>query len=90
MPIHSPTLTNHKPGFEPLKDELFTTSHFNSVSNSRHQFATPSLHVPTANQVACSPPRTATFTGNIYSYDMGRRLAWRAICSAKSSDGFIF
>ncbi|GFX14272.1 hypothetical protein TNCV_1767661 [Trichonephila clavipes] len=32
------------------------------------------LHVPTPIQVACSPPKTATSTGNINSYDMGRRL----------------
>ncbi|GFU26051.1 hypothetical protein TNCV_5105271 [Trichonephila clavipes] len=66
----------------------FSTSHLHSVSNSRHQFATPSHHVSTLIQVACSPPRTATSTGNINSYDMGRRLASRAICPVTSSDDF--
>ncbi|GFV20989.1 hypothetical protein TNCV_2280331 [Trichonephila clavipes] len=65
----------------------FSTSHLDSVSNSRHQCPTPSLHVPTPIQVSCSPPRTATSSGNINSYDMGWRLASRAICPATSSDG---
>ncbi|GFV87353.1 hypothetical protein TNCV_4033251 [Trichonephila clavipes] len=58
----------------------FSTSPLHSVFNYRHHLATPSLHVPTTNQVACSPPRTATSTG--HSYDMGRRLASRPICPA--------
>ncbi|GFW35185.1 hypothetical protein TNCV_5067501 [Trichonephila clavipes] len=64
----------------------FLTSHLHSVSNSRHQFTTPSLHVPTPIQVACSPPKTATSTGNINSHGMGRRLASRAIWPATSND----
>ncbi|GFW57864.1 hypothetical protein TNCV_1334731 [Trichonephila clavipes] len=44
--------------------------------------ATPSLRVPKKNQVFPSPPRTATPSGTINNYDMGWRLALRAICPA--------
>ncbi|GFU92965.1 hypothetical protein TNCV_2081111 [Trichonephila clavipes] len=54
--------------------------------NSRPRpIATPSLHVPTTNQVACSPPRTATSSGNINSYDMGWRVASRTVCPATAA-----
>ncbi|GFW69811.1 hypothetical protein TNCV_1884551 [Trichonephila clavipes] len=39
----------------------------------------PSLHVPTTNQVVPSPP------GTINNYDMGWRLALQAICPATDS-----
>ncbi|GFX84184.1 hypothetical protein TNCV_927951 [Trichonephila clavipes] len=48
--------------------------------------ATPSLHVPKNKQVVPSPPRIATPSGTINNYDMGWRLALRAICPATDSD----
>ncbi|GFY19220.1 hypothetical protein TNCV_4225841 [Trichonephila clavipes] len=48
--------------------------------------ATPSLHVPTTNQVVPSPPRSAVPSGTINNYDMGWRLALRAICPATDSN----
>ncbi|GFU67537.1 hypothetical protein TNCV_3239841 [Trichonephila clavipes] len=53
---------------------------------SKCLIATPSLHVPTTNQVVPSPPRTATPSGTINNYDMGWRLALRAICLATDSN----
>ncbi|GFU64009.1 hypothetical protein TNCV_245861 [Trichonephila clavipes] len=54
MPIHSPNLTNHKPGFEPLKDELFNltsilsltpgTSLPRPLSTYQHPFRLLALH----------------------------------------------
>ncbi|GFU65092.1 uncharacterized protein TNCV_1352081 [Trichonephila clavipes] len=58
--------------------------HFDFVSKCL--IAPPSLHVPTTNQVVPSPPRTTTPTGTINNYDMGWRLALRAICPATDSD----
>ncbi|GFV39941.1 hypothetical protein TNCV_1808531 [Trichonephila clavipes] len=55
---------------------------------SKFLIATTSLHVPTTNQVVPSPPRTATPSGTINNYDMGWRLALRAICPATSSDRY--
>ncbi|GFU19587.1 hypothetical protein TNCV_21601 [Trichonephila clavipes] len=56
--------------------------------DSKCLIATPSLHVPTTNQVVPSPPRTATPSGTINNYDMGWRLALRAICPATDNDSF--
>ncbi|GFV88780.1 hypothetical protein TNCV_3355321 [Trichonephila clavipes] len=49
---------------------------------SKFLIATPSLHVPTSNQVVSSPPKPATQSGTINNYDMGWRIALRAICPA--------
>ncbi|GFV15062.1 hypothetical protein TNCV_3668711 [Trichonephila clavipes] len=54
---------------------------------SKCLIVTPSLHVPTTNQVVLSsPPRTATPSVTINNYDMGWRLVLRAICPATDSD----
>ncbi|GFX86763.1 hypothetical protein TNCV_1409601 [Trichonephila clavipes] len=53
---------------------------------SENLTATPSLHVRTTNQAVPSPTRTATPSGTINNYDMGLRLALRAICPATDSD----
>ncbi|GFY00671.1 hypothetical protein TNCV_2140651 [Trichonephila clavipes] len=58
----------------------WTFHHFDFVSKCL--IATPSLRVPTTNQVVPSPPRTATPSGTTNNYDMGWRLALRAICPA--------
>ncbi|GFW98109.1 hypothetical protein TNCV_2491651 [Trichonephila clavipes] len=65
---------------QPFQDGLFP--HFDYVS--KFLIVTLSLHVPKTNQVAPSPPRTATPSGTIHIYDMGWRLASRVICLATS------
>ncbi|GFT59402.1 hypothetical protein TNCV_1750821 [Trichonephila clavipes] len=77
-PVLSSPSSNHKAAFQPFQDGLF--HHFDFVSKCL--IATPSLHVPTTNQVVPFPPRTATPSGTINNYDMGWRLALRAICPA--------
>ncbi|GFV38479.1 hypothetical protein TNCV_4393601 [Trichonephila clavipes] len=79
-PVYSYPSSNYKVAFQPFQDGLF--HHFDFVSKCL--MATPSLHVPTTNQVVPSPPRTATPSGTINNYDMRWRLALRAICPATS------
>ncbi|GFY35660.1 hypothetical protein TNCV_2619511 [Trichonephila clavipes] len=77
-PVHSSPSSNNNAAFQPFQDGLF--HHFDFVSKCL--IAMPSLYVPTTNQVAPSPPRTATQSGTINNYDMGWRLALRSICPA--------
>ncbi|GFW75017.1 hypothetical protein TNCV_2678851 [Trichonephila clavipes] len=71
----------HRPG-----DKLRINHHTNHGSFLKFApGSTPSLHLPTTNQVVPSPPRTATPSGTINNYDMGWRLALRAICPATDS-----
>ncbi|GFX27069.1 hypothetical protein TNCV_439751 [Trichonephila clavipes] len=81
-PVHSSPSSNHKAAFQRFQDGLFHHSDFVSLC----LIATHSLHVPTTNQVVLSPPRTATPSGTINNYDMGWRLALRAIRPAIDSD----
>ncbi|GFW18561.1 hypothetical protein TNCV_1222221 [Trichonephila clavipes] len=76
-PVHSSSSSNHTAAFQLFQDGLF--HQFDLVS--KFLIATPSLHVPTTNQVVPSPPRTATPSGTV-NYGMGGRLALRAICPA--------
>ncbi|GFX44348.1 hypothetical protein TNCV_1097881 [Trichonephila clavipes] len=84
-PVHSSPSSNHKAAFQPFQYGLF--HHFDFVSKCL--LATTSLHVPSTNQVVPSSPRTATPSGTINNYDMGLRLALRAICPATDSDNDI-
>ncbi|GFX48096.1 integrase catalytic domain-containing protein [Trichonephila clavipes] len=84
-PVHSSPSSNHKAAFQPFQNGLFHHSDF----VSKCLIATPSLHVPTTNHVVSFPPRTATPSGIINNYNMGWRLALRAICSATDSDQLI-
>ncbi|GFU04675.1 hypothetical protein TNCV_4377341 [Trichonephila clavipes] len=77
-PVHSSPSPNHKAAFQPFQDGLF--HHFDFVSKCLR--ATPSLHLPTTNQVVPSPQRIAIPLGTLNDYDMGWRLALRAICPA--------
>ncbi|GFV54313.1 hypothetical protein TNCV_4365881 [Trichonephila clavipes] len=79
---YSNTQLIHKAAFQPFQDGLF--HHFDFVSKCL--IATPSLHISTTNPVVPSPPRTAIPSGAINNYDMGWRLAQRAICPATDSD----
>ncbi|GFV27267.1 hypothetical protein TNCV_3714741, partial [Trichonephila clavipes] len=77
-PVHSSPSSNHKAAFQPIQDGIFTTlTSFPRVPHSR-----PLSALPTTNQVVPSPPRTATPSGTTNNYDMGWRLALRAICPA--------
>ncbi|GFT00886.1 hypothetical protein TNCV_4053431 [Trichonephila clavipes] len=81
-PVHSSPSFNHKAAFQPFQNGLFHLFDF----VSKCLIVTPSLHVPTTNQVVPSPSRTATPSGTINNYDMGWRLVLRAICPATDSD----
>ncbi|GFX67182.1 hypothetical protein TNCV_2185291 [Trichonephila clavipes] len=81
-PVHSSPSSNHKAAYQQFQDGLF--HHFDFVSKGL--IATLSLPVPTTSQVVTSPSRTATSSGTINNYDMGWRLAMRAICPGTDSD----
>ncbi|GFV56220.1 hypothetical protein TNCV_3266271 [Trichonephila clavipes] len=81
-PGHSSPSLNHKKAFQPFQDGIF--HHFDFIS--KRLIATPSLHVPTTKQVVPSPPRNATLSRTINNYDMGWKLALRAICPATDSE----
>ncbi|GFV33312.1 hypothetical protein TNCV_1498321 [Trichonephila clavipes] len=71
MPAHFSPSSNRKEPTQLLQDELFPTSTFNK----------PHLSPTSQRKPGCFPSsRTLTLPGTINIYDMGRRLAKRAIC----------
>ncbi|GFV80624.1 hypothetical protein TNCV_4617861 [Trichonephila clavipes] len=76
-PVHFSPLSNHKEPTQLLQDELFPTSTFNK----------PHLSPTSQRKPGCfTSSRTLTLPGAINFYNMGWRLAPRAICPATNSD----
>ncbi|GFW55938.1 hypothetical protein TNCV_4390791 [Trichonephila clavipes] len=77
MPVHFSPSSNRKEPTQLLQDELFPTSTFNK----------PHLSPTSQRKPGCfTSSRTLTLPGTMNIYDMGWRLASRAICPATLSD----
>ncbi|GFU23591.1 hypothetical protein TNCV_1343751 [Trichonephila clavipes] len=77
MPVHFSPSSNRKELTQLLQDELFPTSTFNK----------PHLSPTSQRKPGCfTSSRTLTLPGTINIYNMGWRLAPRAICPATNSD----
>ncbi|GFW62508.1 hypothetical protein TNCV_589351 [Trichonephila clavipes] len=80
MTVHFSPSSNRKEPTQLLQDELFPTSTFNK----------PHLSPTSQRKSGCfTSSRTLTLPGTINIYDMGWRLASRAIWPATDSDSVV-